>query len=35
MTINKKRYRLEVVEIMFYTKMNIEIKLKGLLLKDG
>ena len=28
MTINKKRYRLEVVEIMFYTKMNIEIKLK-------
>ncbi|MEK4537783.1 sporulation membrane protein YtrI [Peribacillus butanolivorans] len=26
--INKKRYTLEVVEIMFYTKMNIEIKLK-------
>lgn len=26
--INKKRYKLEVVEIMFYTKMNIEIKLK-------
>ncbi|MFJ7753395.1 sporulation membrane protein YtrI [Peribacillus muralis] len=28
MTINKKRYKLEVAEIMFYTKMNIEIKLK-------
>jgi hypothetical protein len=27
-TINKKRYDLEVVEIMFYTKMNIEIKVK-------
>ncbi|MGG4265625.1 sporulation membrane protein YtrI [Peribacillus simplex] len=27
-TINKKRYNLEVVEIMFYTKMNIEIKVK-------
>ncbi|MDM5211343.1 sporulation membrane protein YtrI [Peribacillus sp. RS7] len=26
--INKKRYDLEVVEIMFYTKMNIEIKVK-------
>ncbi|CAH0127688.1 Sporulation membrane protein YtrI [Peribacillus sp. Bi96] len=27
-TINKKRYQLEVVEIMYYTKMNIELKLK-------
>ncbi|MFD9625039.1 sporulation membrane protein YtrI [Peribacillus muralis] len=27
-TINKKRYQLEVVEIMFFTKMNIDIKLK-------
>ena len=26
--INKKQYRLEVVEIMFYTKMYIEVKLK-------
>ncbi|MGE8078598.1 sporulation membrane protein YtrI [Peribacillus loiseleuriae] len=25
--INKKRYRLEVVEIFFYTTMNIEVKL--------
>ena len=27
-TINKKQYRLEVVEIMFYTEMYIEVKLK-------
>lgn len=27
-TINKKQYTLEVTEIMFYTKMNIEIKLR-------
>ena len=26
--INKKQYRLEVVEIMFYTEMYIEVKLK-------
>ena len=26
--INKKQYRLEVVEIMFYTKLYIEVKLK-------
>lgn len=26
--INKKRYELEVYEIMFYTKMNIELKIK-------
>lgn len=26
--INKKQYRLEVVEIMFYTNMYIEVKLK-------
>ena len=26
--INKKQYRLEVVEIIFYTKMYIEVKLK-------
>lgn len=26
--INKKQYRLEVVEIMFYTEMHIEVKLK-------
>lgn len=26
--VNKKRYNLEVNEIMFYTKMNIEIKIK-------
>ena len=26
--INKKQYRLEVVEIMFYTEMFIEVKLK-------
>ena len=28
--INKKRYRLEVVEIFFYTTMNIEVKLHRL-----
>lgn len=28
--INKKQYRLEVVEIMFYTEMYIEVKLKRL-----
>ena len=27
-TINKKQYTLEVTEIMFYTKMNIEAKLR-------
>ena len=26
--INKKQYRLEVVEIMFYTELYIEVKLK-------
>lgn len=30
MEINKKRYSLEVVEILFYTSMSIEVKLKRL-----